>query len=199
MRKFRSIGFVAFMLVAATAGRLALAGQEGSDTPENLLKGMQAAALAGKGADVLAFVHSDDRPLYGFAILFVGAFTPISYMDDQKTAEKLGKDWDALLAKHKIVMSKDEAPLAGDPSEIKMKARLLFKDVDIAAFVTDAMTFIKTNAKKEKGKSDLDELPVPKGTIEGLKIDGDNATSKVDGKDTRFTKVNGRWFIRIDM
>jgi hypothetical protein len=31
-----------------------------------------------------------------------------------------------------------------------------------------------------------------------VKIDGDSAVAKLDGKDVKLARVNGRWFVRLD-
>ena len=176
-------------------GRAARAA-EGAESVEALMKLMDTAAKSGDAGQVLALIHPDDRPLYGFGMIMAGSFAPMAYMNDEKKADAATQEWDALLAKHKIDMKASDAPMAQDPAEIKMRARALFKSTDLKAFVNDAGTFVKKHAGSEgKGQA----IPGPTGALVDLKVDGDNAIGKIDGKEQKFSKVDGRWYIRVDM
>jgi len=39
---------------------------------------------------------------------------------------------------------------------------------------------------------------VPKGRPQNVKITGDTAVAKLQEKDVKFAKVDGRWFIRME-
>ena len=71
----------------------------------------------------------------------------------------------------------------------------LFKGVDLNAFVSDSFAFIKTHAKK--GSKPADMLPVPAGKPENVKMTGDSAVATLNGKEVNFSKISGRWFIRL--
>ena len=58
------------------------------------------------------------------------------------------------------------------------------------------MAFLKSHAKKGDRPSDI--LPVPSGHPENIRVDGDSAVAALNGKDVTFTKVSGRWFIRLE-
>ena len=142
--------------------------------------------------------HKDIKStaLYGFGMVMAGSFAPMTYMNDEAKAEAATKEWDAVLAKHKIDMKPDDAPPSQNPNEIKMRARALFKNTDLKAFVTDAAAFVK----KHSGKQDKGEAtPDLTGALTDVKVDGDNATAKIDGKEQKFSKVDGRWYIRLEM
>jgi hypothetical protein len=195
MRSVRILGFVAAAAAVVTLGRPAVAA-DGAESVEALMKQMGAAAKAGNAGDVLMLIHPDDRPMYGFGMVMVGSFTPMSYMNDEKKAEAVSKEWDALLVKHKLDKKPDDAPPSQDPAEMKMRARALFKGVDLKAFVNDAAAFIK----KHRTKDDKNPLiPAPTGAPEKLKLEGDTATATIEGKEEKFSKVDGRWYIHVDM
>ena len=73
-------------------------------------------------------------------------------------------------------------------------AQELFKGVDLPAFVTGAMAFMKSHAKK----GDPPSLPVPSGKPEDVKITGDTAVAMLSGKEVKFARISSRWFIRLE-
>jgi hypothetical protein len=157
---------------------------DGAQSVEAVVKQMQSAASAGKGAQLLAVVHPHDRPLYGQAVAMTLVFLPMSAMDNEKEATRITNDLDAFFAKHQL-----KPPFTREPAD-------LFKNVDLGAFVSGAMAFMKSHAKK--GEKAADSLPVPSGRPENVKITGDEAIATLSGKDVKFTKISGRWFIRLD-
>jgi hypothetical protein len=104
-------------------------------------------------------------------------------MSNEKASEQAQKEVDAFFAKHKIT-----PPVLRDPAE-------LFKGVDLAAFVSDAMTFLKAHAAK--GDKPGANLPVPSGTPKNVTVTGDSAVWTLNGKEVQFAKLGGRWFIRL--
>jgi hypothetical protein len=109
---------------------------------------------------------------------------PMAAMNNSKASEQTQKELEAFFAKHKI-----KPPFVRDAAE-------LFKGVDLAAFVSDAMVFLKAHA--QKGDKTGDNLPVPSGRPENVQITGDNAVATMGGKEIKFTKVSNRWFIRLE-
>src|SRR5205814_6750765 len=103
---------------------------DGAPSIDAAVTQLQTALLAGKGRELLAVIYPDDRTTFGVVMATVLVFTPLAYMDDPKTGEKIQKEVDALLAKHKVA-----APLNRPPAEI-------FKDTDLAAFLTDTMSYL---------------------------------------------------------
>jgi len=156
---------------------------DGAASVEAVVKQMQTAAVAGKGGQVLSVIYPTDRGTYGQGVAMALAFLPMGSMGDEKAASAMEKDLDAFFAKHQI-----KPPFTKDPEE-------LFKGVDLNAFVTDAFAFMKGHAKK--GDKPEDYLPVPSGKPENVKVDGDNATASLSGKDVNFAKIGGKWFIRL--
>jgi hypothetical protein len=156
---------------------------EGAASIEAVLTQMQAAGAAGKGRELIAVIFPDDRTTYAQIIALGVTFSMMGNIGDEKAADKAQKDIDALFAKHKLQM-----PLNKEPAEI-------FKNTDVAAFITDSFAYMKTQLKK--GDNLADALPVPKGKIQGLATDGDGATGKLDDRELKFSRVNGKWFIRV--
>ncbi len=157
---------------------------DGAESVEAVVKQMQTAALAGKGAQVLSMIYPTDRAAFGQAVAMVLAFLPMASMSDTKAAEQAQKELDAFFDKHQI-----KPPFAREPED-------LFKGVDLTAFVSDAMVFLKSHAKK--GDNPADMLPVPPGRPADVKISGDTAVATVNGKEVKFTKIGSRWFIRLE-
>ena len=144
---------------------------------------MHTAGSAGKGRELLAVVFPDDRTTFGQMAAMVVAFSVMGTIGDEKVSDKAQKDIDALFAKHKLQM-----PLSKEPAEI-------FKNSDVAAFVSDCFAYLKTQMKK--GGDLASVLPLPQGKLTEVKIEGDGATGKLDGKELKFSKVNNKWFIRV--
>jgi hypothetical protein len=157
---------------------------EGAESVEAVVKQMQTAAAAAKGAQVMSVIYPTDRGEYAQGVAVSLAFLPMAAMDDQKVADSMTKELDAFFAKHNV-----KPPFNKDPSE-------LFKGVDTSQFVADAFVFIKAHAKK--GDNATDMMPVPSGKPENVKVTGDTATASLNGKDVNFAKISGRWFIRLN-
>lgn len=156
---------------------------EGAESVDAVVKQLQTAALAAKGAQVLSVIYPTERGDYAQGVAMALAFLPMASMDDQKAAEAMTKELDAFFAKHNL-----KPPFSKEPDE-------LFKGVDMNLFVSDAFSFIKAHAKK--GDKPGDMLPVPQGKPENVKVSGDSATATLSGKDVNFAKISGRWFIRL--
>ena len=157
---------------------------DGAASVEAVVKQLQTAALAGKGAQVLSVIYPTERPSFGQGMAMVLAFLPMASMDNPKAGEAVTKELDAFFAKHKV-----KPPFSREPAE-------LFKDVDLPAFVSEAMVFLKSHAKK--GDDPAAMLPIPTGRPENVKIAGDTAVATLSGKDVKFARISGRWFIRLE-
>jgi hypothetical protein len=155
---------------------------DGAASVDAVVSQMQSAATSGKPRALLALVYPDDRTTYAQAVAVALAFSLMGNTADPKVADKAQKNIDALYAKHKLKM-----PLSNEPD-------VIFKDTDLGAFVTDAMTYLKTQMKGIEG---AEALPVPKGKPEDTKIDGDSAVAKLGDKDVKFARLNNKWFIRM--
>jgi hypothetical protein len=110
------------------------------------------------------------------------AFLPMASMDNPAAGEQVQKDLDAFFAKYQL-----KPPFMREPDE-------LFKGVDLPAFVSGAMAFLKSHAKK----GDPSSLPVPSGKPEDVKITGDTAVATMGGKEIKFARISGKWFIRLE-
>jgi hypothetical protein len=169
---------------AAAAGPPVILGpNDGAATIDAAMMQMQSALGAGKGRDILAVIYPDDRGTFSQAMALILTFSVLSNMDDPKAADKAQKEVDALLAKHKI-----KPPLNRAPADV-------FKETDMAAFVTDTIAYLKGHIPK--GQSAADVMPIPKGKPQNVKIDGDTAAATVDGKAVKFSRLNNKWFLRV--
>ena len=165
----------------STTPTIAPAPGEGAPSVEAVVKQMQSAAAAGRARDLLAVIYPDDRGTFAQGIATIVAFSTLASLKDEKASEKAQKDVDALFDKHKV-----KPPLIRDPADI-------FKETDLGAFVTDALALLRSVTKK----GDKPLLPLPTGPARDVTINGDSATASVEGNNVDFTRVNGRWFLRI--
>ncbi len=156
---------------------------DGADSVEAVVKQLQTAALAGKGAQMLSVIYPTERTTFGQGVCMALAFLPMASMSNEKEGEAVQKELDAFFNKHQL-----KPPFVRDPAD-------LFKGVDLAAFVSDAMVFLKNHAKK--GDNPADMLPVPSGRPENVKVTGEAAVATLSGKEIKFSKISNRWFIRL--
>jgi hypothetical protein len=155
---------------------------EGAASADAALNQIHTALAAGKGRDLLALIYPDDRANFGVVIATTVVFSTLAHMDDPKAAEKAQKEVDALIVKHKLNM-----PLNKTPAEI-------FKNSDLAAFVTDAIAFLKTHLPKDK---DVASAMLPPKGAKNITVDGDSAVAKMGNTDVKFVRVNNKWFMRV--
>ena len=132
---------------------------------------------------MLAVIYPTERGDYAQGVTMALAFLPMASMGDEKAADAMTKELDAFFDKHGV-----KPPFARDPVE-------LFKGVDLNVLVSDAFAFIKSHAKK--GDNPADMLPVPQGKAENVTVTGDAATATLSGKEVNFSKISGKWFIRL--
>jgi hypothetical protein len=155
---------------------------EGAASADAALNQIHSALAAGKGRDLLALIYPDDRTNFGVVIATTVVFSTLAHMDDPKAAEKAQKEVDALITKHKLNM-----PLNKPPAEI-------FKNSDLAAFVTDAIAFLKTHLPKDK---DVASAMLPPKGAKNITVNGDSAVAKMGNTDVKFVRVNNKWFMRV--
>jgi len=163
--------------------KIAPAANEGAASVDAAVNQMNNAFAAAKGRDLLALVFPDDRNNFALEMATAVVFSTLAYLDDPKTGEKVQKEVDALIAKHKLNM-----PLNKPPAEI-------FKNADLAAFVTDAVTFLKTHIPKSSDGA-APRFP-PKDRAQNVRTDGDSAVATVGKRDMKFGRVGGRWFVHF--
>lgn len=156
---------------------------EGAESVEAVLKQMQTSAVAGKGAPLLSVIYPTERTTFAQGITMIMAFMPMQYLGKPE-GEALQKELDVFFNKHNL-----KPPFAREADD-------LFKGIDVNQYVSDALTFLKTHAKK--GESPADALPLPKGKPTDVKITGDKAVATMDGgPELTFSKISNRWFIRL--
>lgn len=156
---------------------------EGAASVDAVMTQLKKGVAAGKGNDILAVIYPDDRANFAVVIATVVAMSTLAHLDKPQEAEKAQKEVDALIARHKLNM-----PLSRPPAEI-------FKNSDVAAFVTDGMAYLKSHLPKNVDSASA--LPMPQGRPENVRIDGDSAVASLDGKDVTFARLSGKWFIRL--
>src|SRR5260221_606955 len=104
-------------------------------------------------------------------------------MNDPKAGEQVNKPPDVFSEKHNL-----SPPFVREPAD-------LFQGIDLPAFISDAMIFIKSHAKK--GENPASMLPVPSGRAENVQITGESAVATLSGKEIKVTRISGRWVIRL--
>jgi hypothetical protein len=161
----------------------AISATEGAESPEAVVKQLQTAALAAKGAQVLSVIYPTERTTFAQGVTMAMAFMPMGLMDKPAEGEALQKELDTFFNKHQV-----KPPFAREADD-------LFKGIDLNAYVSDVLAFMKSHVKK--GENPADSLPVPKGKAADVKITADKAVATLSGKEINFSRISGRWFIRL--
>jgi hypothetical protein len=156
---------------------------EGAESVEAVVKQLQTAGLAAKGAQVLSVIYPTERTEFAQGVTMAMAFMPMGLMDKPAEGEALQKELDAFFNKHNL-----KPPFAREADD-------LFKGVDVNAYVSDALAFMKSKVKK--GENPAESLPLPQGKPTDVKITGDKAVATMNGKEINFSKIGNRWFIRL--
>ena len=69
-------------------------------------------------------------------------------------------------------------------------------NVDHAAFVGDVVKLLGTLGD-EKSSNATNQFKKLGGELTDLKVDGETATGKIDGKPIGFKRIDGRWYISV--
>jgi len=162
----------------------AVSANEGAESVEAVVKQLQTAGLAAKGGQVLSVIYPTERTTFAQGVTMALAFMPMGLMSDEKASEAMQKELDAFFNKHKL-----KPPFAREADD-------LFKGVDLNAYVSEALAFMKSHVKK--GEKVEESLPIPQGKPGDVKINGDAATASLNGKAINFSRISGRWFIRLN-
>ncbi len=118
-------------------------------------------------------------------------------MDEQlaKAKQEMGKvreNYNTLVAKYGLpTMPKDGEPEPPELSQEEVQKK--FESMDVGAFLTDVMAFMKSMPGDE-AKSES-PVKIPTGALTDLKIEGDKATGSLDGEALTFVKIDGRWYV----
>jgi hypothetical protein len=180
-----------------------LAAEDGAASVEELVekcKGIE------DMASLVPLVHPDDRPMLGFGMLMMGTMAPMMALPDVISgdneaeagarADELIAEFEALESKHGLRQPPDDLPSAETAEGMTERARYIFEGVDVAAFVGDVEAWLEASLGEEamQGgfKRDFD-------AIENLRVEGDSATATVDGEPIEFERVDGRWYVRVDL
>ena len=179
-----------------------IAGEGGAATIEELVEMFKG---VDSFADLLPMVHPDDQPMLGSMIEMMLAFAPMSALPDEinseneaettALAEKLVAEVEALEAKHGLKEPPEDAPAGDTPEGMAMRTRYTFEDVDLAAFITDAEEWLM-NTLGEEGAG---EMMPDFSQIEDLQVDGDKASATLGGAPMEFARIDGRWYVKIEM
>ena len=101
------------------------------------------------------------------------------------------KKFEELLVRHGIdTKAMEEVPVEGDELPEAFKS---------PAFFADIMGFIDELPDDTEGNASESPFSTPKGPLENLVIDGDRATATVGGEPGEFVRVDGRWYLELDM
>src|SRR6185436_17967488 len=181
----------------------------GAETPEKLVERMRQSAEKKDFRELASCLAPEPRKelaqmIWMGATMMIGMATTMGTMaqgmgealagEAKEDADKpkvdpklaaLAKRYDDVAHKHGLPGLKDEDSGA-DPAT-------LFAKVDAVEVVGDFGALL--DGIGEATGEAAPAPPVPAGKLEGLKIDGDKASAKLDGEPITFVKIDGRWFI----
>ena len=111
-------------------------------------------------------------------------------------AAKLHDGYNEVMKKYGL----PQLPKEGEPEPAELSKEemdKLFNSLDHSAFVTDVVALMdKMPGEKQETES---PIAVKDGVLENLKIEGDKATGTVGGEPLKFAKIDGRWYLEVDM
>ncbi|HZZ74037.1 MAG TPA: hypothetical protein VFE24_17420 [Pirellulales bacterium] len=193
MRHFL-LAIVALFLTSQTGCN----GASASGSPEATLETMKSAAMK-KDWRAMAECYTEpskDLMLFGLAISI--DTSELVADDKQQPAFKEAK---AILAKHHVKSLDDRASDGG-----RIKPAELSADVkDKAACIAELMNWYDKNGSSEQKTMQMSPAEYGTAKLEGVKIEGDQATGTVtstfngkeDSQPMSFKKVNGKWYFDL--
>jgi hypothetical protein len=204
--------FLILILLVGLVSPLAAQTPAGADSPAALVERLRQAAAEENFGELSACLAPDARRemamgLWAGTTMMLGMSAAMTEMaagmgeavageemtEEAKVAkaelDKKVAGWqsryDAVMTKHGLPkLSATEDP--GDPEA-------LFAKVDLIALTADLGSLLKMLGEEEGATRDSS---VPEGQLEGLVINGDSATGKLDGDPVEFVKLDGRWFVK---
>jgi plasmid stabilization system protein ParE len=172
------------MMMVAAAGMMVAFAQMGSEMAEGMAEGMAE-----------AFAEEDDaaEDAEETAEETAEAAGPEA-MEAQVAA--IAGQFEALLERHGLdeILASDPPPEGSGPEALEAA----LADVDQVALIADVMRFMQEAMPGTEGE-EAAKSPVPVGDLEDLVVDGDRATGKVGGEDAHFVRVDGRWYVALDV
>jgi hypothetical protein len=113
---------------------------------------------------------------------------------DAQVEEMQGR-YEAILEKHGLsgIMDADsELGADGDPEAA-------LEGVDQVALLEDMMGFLESLPGEEGESAESAPMDVPTGDLTDLAVDGDKATGMLGDEEVEFVKVDGRWYVSLNL
>ena len=198
---------IAVVLIVGMGTPSWAAPERGGTTPEEVFNRFKAGAEAQNWKEIAACISPDGLAEMNAMMVVMGgmmvAFANMGEemaesMGDQEQAQSatqevsgLEKKFEALLVRHGIdAKAMEEVPVEGDELPEAFKS---------PAFFADIMGFIDELPDDKEGNASESPFSAPKGQLENVVIDGDRATATVGGEPGEFVRVDGRWYLELDM
>ena len=181
--------------------------ERGGATPEEVFNRFNAGAEAQNWEEIAACFSPDGLAEMNAMMVVMGGMMVAFANMGEEMAESMGdpeqaqsaapevsgleKKFEELLVRHGIdTKAMEEVPVEGDE---------LPEAFQSPAFFADIMGFIDELPDDKDGGASESPFSGPKGPLENLVIDGDRATATVGGEPGEFVRVDGRWYLELDM
>ena len=198
---------IAVVVIFGTGISSFAAPKPGGATPEEVFNRFNAAAEAQNWEEMAACLSPDGLAEMNAMMVVMGGMMVAFANMGEEMAESMGdpeqpqsaapkvsgleKKFEALLVRHGIdAKAMEEVPVEGDEIPEAFKS---------PAFFADMMGFLDELPDDKEGGASESPFSGPKGPLENLVIDGDRATATVGGEPGEFVRVDGRWYLEIDM
>jgi hypothetical protein len=180
------------MMMVAAAGMMVAFAQMGSEMAEGMAEGM-AEAFAEEDDAAADADETAEETTEAAADAAADAAGPEA-MEAQVAA--IAGQFEALLERHGLdeILASDPPPEGSGPEALEAA----LADVDQVALIADVMRFMQEAMPGTEGE-EAAKSPVPVGDLVDLVVDGDRATGKVGGEDAHFVRVDGRWYVALDV
>lgn len=187
----RVLGGLAALLLAASC----MSAEPGADSPEAVLAAAQKAAADRDGAALIRLVAPSQHVLLAaetdMAAEYIGA--PSEGDEAAKLTAALAK-----LRDQYGVKGEDDLPPLEIDSDItqeeldalmEARAEMTYENVDVAGYAGELMSLVMSMPAMD-GRT-----PVPAGEIEDVRVDGDRASARIEGREIALLREGGRWYL----
>lgn len=155
------------------------------------------AAMGENMADTMFMGIDDDESLSEEERAEARAAAEAEAAEAMVELEAMTAGFEAILKKHDLedVMEDDTSMEDAEPAE-------MLAGVDQIALLQDLMGFLESlPGESEEGEGEGADAPVdvPEGELTGLVVDGDSAHGTIGDEEVDFVKVDGRWYLSLDL
>jgi hypothetical protein len=179
---------------------LATADAGDGDSPEAVFKAAQAASAKQDIAGMVRLTAPSERPMVALSSdMGVGMFVEFWEGEDSEAVkkryadiqQKYGVDLEAEDEGEKFQIGPQTTEEEVD-AHMRRRADKLYGKIDTVGYISEIMAIV-LEMPEMAGRAMF-----PEGELGELKVEGDRATGTADGKEVRFMREDGHWYLTAD-